>query len=625
MKKILYTFFLFGAMLFFANASFAQAGVYTITATDSFGDGWNGATVTVTTIAEGTQVLTLPTGAGPATGTFTLEATEEVEFCETAPGGFPQEVGFTITDPNGVIIVDVPFGSFTGASCFTINSQAPVVACADGQCSLDVSLNLNVIGNNFGGGWSGSTLEVTVNGETNVPNAPVGDATLTYDYATVCLDILETQEIAVDFVDNSAFQDDHVGWEIILSGGFEVSDPMNLLLNEGGGATNQGDNTTSGTITVTCPEPTPTPAPNITCGIFEIGKNDFLQAPSATAECPNGFNCMLSGDTASETCPDATIFVPGNQINTTMTSAGIALNPGTFPSFTIPDNGPDATLEGVGYVLCATGDFDGGGEGVEFFANGVSLGIIDATGAQCSTETCISVSLCGANAVGDQVTITTTDSGNNSGFCDAQLNVTPTFNFSGMVEENDDAFACIRWYSDLNSVSPIFIGETLPASVIQSLIADGTLSSSLLCHEQVATLFVTTACGVTESDRIPANIYVFEPCVDGCANYLELTDGGGDGWEGAKLMVSVNEGASQEVKLTAAEGGCKVIQYCLEDGETLDIQYWEGADNFEHGYNVIGFDGTTLLAEGPGPSTDQNRVVGSCPYSSNIPFHCRSL
>ena len=615
MKKILYTFFLLGAMLFFANASFAQAGVYTITATDSFGDGWNGAAISVTTATDGPLCLTLGGGFGPAQATFTLLEGEEVEFCEKGAGGFPNEVGVTVEDPNGVLVVDVPFGSFTGSTCFTLNEAIAPSVCADDQCQLDVTLNLSVVGNNFGGGWNGSTLEVTINGETNTPTAPIGDDPVSYTYASVCVDILGTQDIEVDFVDNSAFQDDHVAWEIVISPGFEVSDPMNLLINEGGGATNQGDGTMSGTITVTCPEPTPTPAPTVTCGIYEIGKSGFLQAPGAEAECSNGFNCTetIGGEMSAE-CPNATIFETGSQINLVVPGPGFGGLPnGTFPSFTVPaSSNPMAVFEGIGYTICATGDFDTAGEGIEFFANGVSVGSIAGTGSQCAAETCISVSVCGANTVGETITITTTDTGNNSGFCDAQLNVTPIFNFSGEAVATD-AFACISWYTSEEAISPIFIGQTLPFDVIQDLIDNGQLPASTLCHEQITTLFVTTRCGLTESDRTPVNIFSFEPCVDGCSNYLELTDAGADGWEGAKLMVSVNEGTSEEIKLTASQGACTVLQYCLSDGETLDVQYWEGADNFEHGYNVIGFDGTVLLAEGPGPSTDENRIVGSCP------------
>ena len=160
------------------------------------------------------------------------------------PGGFPGEIGYTIMDPSGTTILNVPFGGFvggqTGGLCFPITGDVVASMCSDDQCEFSALLSLDLIGNDFADGWEGSTLDVTINGVTNPVNTIVGNGGFgplpseTFAYPVQCLNIGDAVDIDVVFVDNSGFDDDEIGWSITIPDGFEVSDPMGLLVNEGG-------------------------------------------------------------------------------------------------------------------------------------------------------------------------------------------------------------------------------------------------------------------------------------------------------------------------------------------------------------------------------------------------------
>ena len=629
MKKILYTFFFLGSLLAFTNSVSAQAGCpdcnYTLTATDTFGDGWDGGQIVQITTPSAVINYTLAAGTGPELTLFAVNTGDVVTVAETTPGNaFNAEVGYTVTGPTGDTPVNVQ-GTYNGANSTTFTAICPPAsACAPGECAVNVSLTFE---DSFGDGWDGSTLTVDVGGEVNpittVANASGGDV-ITYNYAEVCVPEGGSQNIAVDFVDNTSF-DNEITWEITVatSGGATVADPMGLLTRTAGEFGSFSASSESGTITVTCPMAAPTPAPNVVCGIYEIGKSDFLQAPGASAECSNGFNCVPAG---MADCTSAAADATGTTTGSATATAAATSTAGTTFSIAYAAPGADP-LGAIELVLCAFGDIDGTGgnrEAYDFTFEDGSTFVAGETGT--FADQC--------NPAGNCVTVCVPASSdaNNDGSLDitvartAQVSTTLCSASSGDFWTADATFffvpatvtveanACITWYTgpcDLDEA--IFTGESLPITVIQDLIAAGDLDPSFLCHEQIATLFVTTNCGGGESERLPVNIFVFDPCAEGCPQYLQLADAGGDGWEGAKLMVSVNEGASEEIKLTAAQGGCYVYQYCIEDGGSLDVQYWEGGDNAENSYSVISYEGEVLLSEGPSPSTELRTVKASCP------------
>lgn len=105
---------------------------YTVDMVDTFGDGWNGNIMGV--IQNGVLVATF--GQGFTTGT--AFGPDSISLCDNAStqivvetlGGFANEVGFTITDPNGVVVYQFNTGgTFNANTVFTTflsNCAAPL-------------------------------------------------------------------------------------------------------------------------------------------------------------------------------------------------------------------------------------------------------------------------------------------------------------------------------------------------------------------------------------------------------------------------------------------------------------------------------------------------------------------
>ena len=130
--------------------------------TDSFGDGWNGASMQITQF--GVPVATIGStftgGSGPVTITVALCSNDPFEVVWTSGGGFPNEVGLEIIDPNGVSVFTLPFnsGSQAGTTIY-----AGVAACTPPTCPQPS--NVIVSGVNTSSGtitWSDNTSGVAV-------------------------------------------------------------------------------------------------------------------------------------------------------------------------------------------------------------------------------------------------------------------------------------------------------------------------------------------------------------------------------------------------------------------------------------------------------------------------------
>ena len=99
----------------------AQQCTFTLNMTDSFGDGWNGALISVQQkkgtgpwITVSTFGSTFTTGL-TATGSVALCTGDSSRVIATSPGAYSYEVGFTLVDANGVVLVTrLPGTSATG-------------------------------------------------------------------------------------------------------------------------------------------------------------------------------------------------------------------------------------------------------------------------------------------------------------------------------------------------------------------------------------------------------------------------------------------------------------------------------------------------------------------------------
>ena len=120
MKKILYTFFILVSLLAFANTATAQEGCpdceYKLTATDTFGDGWDGGQIVQIVTSAEVINYTLAAGTGPECIFFGVVTGENVTIQEVGAGNaFNAEVGYTITGPTGDTPVNVQ-GGYTAVS-----------------------------------------------------------------------------------------------------------------------------------------------------------------------------------------------------------------------------------------------------------------------------------------------------------------------------------------------------------------------------------------------------------------------------------------------------------------------------------------------------------------------------
>ena len=130
--------------------------------TDSFGDGWNGASMTISQF--GVPVATIGStftgGSGPITVTVPLCSSQPFDLVWTSGGTFPNEVGVSIVDPLGATIFTMPSGSGSQAGT-TIYSG--VAACTPPTCPQPS--NVVISGVNTSSGtitWSDNTGGVAV-------------------------------------------------------------------------------------------------------------------------------------------------------------------------------------------------------------------------------------------------------------------------------------------------------------------------------------------------------------------------------------------------------------------------------------------------------------------------------
>jgi len=107
---------------------------YTLELTDTFGDGWNGATLDIQ--SNGVSIMGSPFGGSFTTGgseinTITLTVGETITFNQTN-GGFPGEEGFILTDPFGNIIFDASGGGVGAGEVFSFLAYCVPPTCDDG-------------------------------------------------------------------------------------------------------------------------------------------------------------------------------------------------------------------------------------------------------------------------------------------------------------------------------------------------------------------------------------------------------------------------------------------------------------------------------------------------------------
>ncbi len=147
--------------------------------TDAFGDGWNGAEVTVYQNGIAVQVLGTSFTTGTSFGPVSVPLCDGLvtHFVLTAGGGFPSEVGMDLDDPFGAFVATYAASGATvqGDTLITITSS-----CAAPACIPPANLGaFNITTNSADLFWTGSAGAMMYNVEYGPQGFPRGTGTST--------------------------------------------------------------------------------------------------------------------------------------------------------------------------------------------------------------------------------------------------------------------------------------------------------------------------------------------------------------------------------------------------------------------------------------------------------------
>lgn len=191
---------------------------FTVNMVDSWGDGWNGNTVSF--VQGGNVVATVGSGftsGSTATATITLCSGTPVTIQVGNLGSYSSEVGFSLVSPDGITLFNrAPGASFTASTVFgTVNN----VACFTPACP--VTDTLTVAGETTCGNSSVTFTAAAANPNNtviwlNTDSAAVGSGN---SFTTPVLSATTTYLAGV-FADDNALAAAHMGAPATLTGGF---------------------------------------------------------------------------------------------------------------------------------------------------------------------------------------------------------------------------------------------------------------------------------------------------------------------------------------------------------------------------------------------------------------------
>ena len=172
-------------------SSFSQCD-HTVRLTDTYGDGWNGGTVTISVNGVAVPALTNLTmataTAGPEDFTFSASSSDVITVTETAAGTWPTEMRVEVLDGTALTIT---------------TSHDPVVAPGtDGTAACPVVCDHTLrLTDTYGDGWNGGTITVSVNGVdvpalTNVSMATATAGPEDFTFSASTGDVITVTETA---------------------------------------------------------------------------------------------------------------------------------------------------------------------------------------------------------------------------------------------------------------------------------------------------------------------------------------------------------------------------------------------------------------------------------------------
>ena len=155
-------FYLFLVSLLISFVGVAQCD-YTLVMTDSWGDGWNGASITVTVNGNSTNV----TCAGASTTSTVATEDGAVVTFDWNAGSYDNECSVTITAPDGTGIYQG--GSFSNQITDVSNAPGcePPPLCAQSGVEADGIVVDIIMTDSYADGWDGASISVCIDGNTD--------------------------------------------------------------------------------------------------------------------------------------------------------------------------------------------------------------------------------------------------------------------------------------------------------------------------------------------------------------------------------------------------------------------------------------------------------------------------
>jgi len=298
--------FIFMLIVGFSTAGWAQCS-HTIRLTDTWGDGWNGGSVSVS--VNGTVVLTnitLATGAGPLDFSISVTSGQTIRVYETAAGSWPLEMRVTVLNNVGTTILAAfdPVSGTATTGGTTVSANCAVPSCTN------------------------TSPWITATAPTN--NTPLTISTCTFqtEYNTITgVTAGNTYQSAYNLGGFITVRSGTFNGPIVASG----NSPLNWTATVSGTYfihynTNSacGTATNCGTSTITCTScpPVPSVANDLVCNATSISCGATLSGTTVAATNSGTGENQTCG--TSQTQPGVWYVVPGNGQQMTASLCGNA-------------------------------------------------------------------------------------------------------------------------------------------------------------------------------------------------------------------------------------------------------------------------------------------------------------
>ena len=250
MKK-LFTFLL----LFSCVAGYKSQCNHTFTMADSYGDGWNGATVDLavngTVVLAGVSDQSSNPGGSYTDTVFTAGTGDVISLTNWVSGSYDGEISWQVSDVNGIAIASGVFGDNTVGSgnCATNTG---------GTCGF-FTIELT---DSYGDGWNGNGLEVVING-TPTDTLTIGNGNFaSFQIAVNIGDVLDLNYL------NTGTWGGENGWNVVDNNGTTI---VTVAPTGSGGSTGAGPANTVGIVACpACTAPSGIMASNVTTNSADI-------------------------------------------------------------------------------------------------------------------------------------------------------------------------------------------------------------------------------------------------------------------------------------------------------------------------------------------------------------------